>query len=356
MRSKEKLYAVMTTINSPTRSVIELVRRLEIEGASLVVAGDSKGPPCFQSPTFSSNAIESIHFLSLEDQRSGPFELGRQLPTRHYSRKNIAYLAAIAADATCIYETDDDNAPTANWQARAETTPISRSIRSVGDLSPRWVNAYSLFSSAHIWPRGIPLDRIKEPHSAVATPCPDDHQEMKLVRAPIQQGLVNGSPDVDAIWRLTLDSEFEFNNHPSVEIKTGNWCPFNTQSTWWWPAAFPLLYIPSYCTFRMCDIWKSFVAQRCLWELNLGVVFHGPEVYQDRNPHSLMKDFEDEIPGYLNNHRIAEILEATSLQSGEENVCSNFLTCYESLVREGIFPEKELELAITWLADLAKCQ
>ena len=112
-------------------------------------------------------------------------------------------------------------------------------------------------------------------------------------RAPIQQGLVNGSADVDAIWRLVMDREFFFEPRASVFLEPGNWCPFNTQTTWWWPVAYPLLYIPSYCSFRMCDIWKSFVAQRCLWELDMGIVFHAPEVYQDRNVHDLMRDFRD---------------------------------------------------------------
>jgi hypothetical protein len=219
---------------------------------------------------------------------------------------------------------------------------------------PRWVNVYTHFSDVSVWPRGIPLDQIYAPLSLAQVDT--DSFGLSAIRAPIQQGLVNGSPDVDAIWRLTQEREFEFDNAPSVVVQPGNWCPFNTQSTWWWPVAYPLLYIPSYCTFRMCDIWKSFVAQRCLWELGLGVVFHAPEVYQDRNPHNLMKDFEDEIPGYLQNHRIAEILENTSLKSGEENVANNLLSCYEALVREKIFPEKELVLVHTWLEDLQKCK
>ncbi len=83
----------------------------------------------------------------------------------------------------------------------------------------------------------------------------------------IQQGLANGSPDVDAVWRLILDRNFAFSDGAPVVLEAGNWSPFNTQSTWWWPIAYPLLYLPSYCSFRTCDIWKSFIAQRCLWEL-----------------------------------------------------------------------------------------
>ena len=134
-----------------------------------------------------------------------------------------------------------------------------------------------------------------------------------LLHAPIQQGLANNSPDVDAVWRLVLDEEFTFSEGPSVLLRPGAWCPFNSQTTWWWPEAYPLLYLPSYCSFRMTDIWRSFVAQRCLWETGNGVVFHGPEVFQERNLHSLSSDFEAEIPGYLGNASIAHTLEQLHL-------------------------------------------
>jgi hypothetical protein len=116
--------------------------------------------------------------------------------------------------------------------------------------------------------------------------------------------------------------------------------------------AYPLLYIPSYCSFRMCDIWKSFVAQRCLWELDMGIVFHAPEVYQDRNVHDLMRDFRDEIPGYDKNREICEILAGLKLKKGEGAVSENLLICYEALVAKDIFPAKELDLVQAWMGAL----
>jgi hypothetical protein len=146
-----------------------------------------------------------------------------------------------------------------------------------------------------------------------------------------------------------MDREFFFEPGASVYLQPGNWCPFNTQTTWWWSVAYPLLYIPSYCSFRMCDIWKSFVAQRCLWELDLGIVFHAAEVYQDRNVHDLMRDFRDEISGYDKNREICEILNRIELQRGKCAVAENLLRCYEALVSKQIFPEKEIELVKAWL-------
>jgi len=332
-------YAVITTIQKPTLSVFRLVERLSATGAKLIVAGDSKGPFHYEGREGEPWPVE---FLSLEDQVKSGFRLAENLPTKHYARKNIAYLHAIRAGAECIYETDDDNSPNDSWQIREERVAVGSRVSA---SESRWVNIYRYFSEDNIWPRGLPLDEIRRgPPEAIPLTVP--------LRAPVQQGLVNGSADVDAIWRLVMDRDFRFDNRPSIHLGPGNWCPFNTQTTWWWPVAYPLLYIPSYCSFRMCDIWKSFVAQRCLWAVGMGVVFHSPEVFQDRNPHDLMVDFRDEIPGYEQNRRIAEILDGLDLVAGEEAVGSNLRTCYANLIKHGIFPDKEIILVDAWLNDL----
>jgi hypothetical protein len=332
------LFSVITTIQSPTDSVVSLLSRLRDAGGRLIVAGDAKGPDGYETDG-------PVEFLSLDDQLASPFGLARVLPVGHYCRKNIGYLQAIAQGAGCIYETDDDNAPLPSWAPRGEQIEAARVVAGP-ERETRWVNVYKFFTDGHIWPRGLPLDEIRSPLPAAA-----GHAGPPL-RAPIQQGLANGSPDVDAVWRLVLDREFDFDPSPSVHLSPGNWCPFNTQSTWWWPVVFPLLYIPSHCSFRMCDIWKSFVAQRCLWELGAGVVFHAPEVVQDRNEHNLARDFHDEIPGYELNGQLVRTLDATSLRPDPDNVAANLRRCYEALVAAGIFPPEELPLVDAWLADL----
>ncbi len=174
------------------------------------------------------------------------------------------------------------------------------------------------------------------------------------VESPIQQELANVAPDVDAAWRLTHANEpFHFDaNRPSVHLAPGAWCPFNSQATWWFPPAFPLMYLPSTCTFRMTDIWRSFVAQRCLWELGRGLTFHAPRVEQERNVHDLMKDFEDEVPGYLKNEQIARTLDALTLRPRADAVADNLVRCYEALVGIGVLKPEELPLVKAWLDDL----
>jgi hypothetical protein len=300
---------------------------------ALLIVGDKKGPVSYDLP--------GVEFLGLAAQLEMPFALARLLPTGHYTRKNVGYLVAMARGASCIYETDDDNAPLPGWRPREREVAVRR-VTQAG-----WVNVYRCFSSERVWPRGFPLDALVESFSRNSAL----EEAPEMARAPIQQGLANRSPDVDAIWRLVLDAPFDFVDGPSVLLPPGAWCPFNSQSTWWWPEAYPLLYLPSNCSFRMTDIWRGFVAQRCLWELGLGLVFHAPEVFQERNPHNLMHDFHDEIPGYLRNRELAKVLEGLSLSGGVAHIGRNLRACYEALVTREFFPRTELDLLDAWLVD-----
>lgn len=330
------MYSVITTIQTPTPSVLTLVERLGEVQAKLIAVGDKKGPASFDVPR--------AKFFSIHDQRELALNLAGSLPVGHYARKNLGYLVAFGEGANSIYETDDDNAPNAAWRPRALETLVRK-------VAPRkWVNVYRMFSSENIWPRGFPLELISDAATYHEDPSAT---ELELVDCPIQQGLANVAPDVDAVWRLTMDREFDFSDGPSRWLPPGSWCPFNSQTTWWWPVAYPLMYLPSYCSFRMTDIWRSFVAQRCLWEMGYGMVFHAAEADQQRNVHNLLRDFEDEISGYLQNQKIVNALEAVSLKSNPAEAGNNLRVCYEALVRLGVIPAKELALIDHWLEDVA---
>ncbi len=176
------------------------------------------------------------------------------------------------------------------------------------------------------------------------------------VDAPIQQGLSDADPDVDAIYRLTQTAPVSFHRERRVALQPNVWCPFNSQNTTWWADAFPLLYLPAYCTFRMTDIWRSFVAQRIAWENNWWLLFHEPNGEQARNQHDLMRDFADEIPGYLRNAEICETLSRLQLRAGIEHLGENLLICYEELVSKNVFDPKELKLVEAWLSDFKQIQ
>jgi hypothetical protein len=102
----------------------------------------------------------------------------------------------------------------------------------------------------------------------------------------------------------------------------------------------------------MTDIWRSFIAQRIAWTCDWPVLFHNATVWQERNEHSLIKDFEDEVPGYLNNFNICNLLEKLDLKNGESNMAENIIRCYKMLTDNNFIGKQEMPLVEAWLKDL----
>jgi len=326
---------VVTSIFEPNAPLRELARGAKQNGWDFIIVGDSKSPANF--------FLEGAQFFDLETQKKFPYKLASLCPERHYTRKNLGYLQAIQNRSTVIIETDDDNLPNEDfWLPR---NGILKSSEVQG-----WFNIYSLYSDTSIWPRGLPLEKVLHDPGIRFSSSSEDYF------SPIQQGLANGNPDVDAVYRLTQPLPLSFNKRGiPVRLERGLWSPFNSQNTTWFKEAFPLLYLPSYCSFRMTDIWRSFVAQRIAWECGWQLAYHDATVFQERNDHDLLRDFEQEIPGYLMNNKIKILLEDTSLRNGVEHISHNLRKCYEILVDNGVIGNiQELDLLEAWIQDLEK--
>jgi hypothetical protein len=102
----------------------------------------------------------------------------------------------------------------------------------------------------------------------------------------------------------------------------------------------------------MCDIWRSFVALRICWANGWGVLFAGPTVWQERNEHNLLKDLEDELPGYLHNAHICTALEKLDIKPGPRHIPENMMRCYRALVEMDMVGVKELSLLNDWIDDI----
>jgi hypothetical protein len=296
--------------------------------------GDATSPSDFSLP--------GVRFLSVQDQIATGLAIAAACPLRHYARKNIGYLLAMRDGASVIVESDDDNLPLeAFWRPRT----FSQTARLV--QSGDWTNVYAYFSQGPVWPRGFPLDCIRRQ--------PPDFDLLPEGQAycPIQQGLVDGDPDVDAIYRLTLPPPAPFCKSRRIALSSDAWCPFNSQNTSWTRDAFPLLYLPAYCSIRMTDIWRSLVAQRIAFANGWSILFDEATVYQERNQHDLMRDFQDEIPGYLHNRSIRETLANLDINPGVSRIPEALALCYEALVAAGFLDKREPQLLDAWLEALS---
>jgi len=324
-------WIVVTTINRPTLA-IETIAKLAANGWRTVVVGDKKTPDWH---------MDGMDFLSVDTQRAEFGPLADLIPYNHYCRKNLGYLWAIRNGAECILETDDDNIP---YESFGQDISETRALQFAGGA--RWINIYKHFTAHHIWPRGLPLDEIASVGSL--------ENGVTRSRFPVQQYLADLDPDVDAVYRLILNKEVTFEQRAGIGIRPDCWVPLNSQNTLFFPSAFPLLYLPCHVSFRMTDIWRSFVLQRLLWLYGEQVAFMPATVRQVRNEHNLMRDFDDEVVGYLNNKKIADRLDevARSIDTGIGRIRSA-RALWAGLRELGSVPEIELKIFDAWTAQLA---
>ena len=322
---------IITSISAPNTAMKSFAEGCKKSGVDFIVVGDTKSPKEF--------ILDGCRFVSIDEQRNLNFRLAALLPEKHYGRKNIGYL--LSKDKELIIETDDDNLPRPGfWDKKIDFTE-ARVIEKKG-----WVNAYHYFSKENIWPRGFPLEELQNKNEESAA-------TKKISGINIIQGLADENPDVDAVYRMTLPLPFSFDKKDALVPGEGCWCPFNSQNTVWKKAAFPLMYLPSYCSFRMTDIWRSFIAQRIAWTCGWKILFHSADVWQERNDHSLLKDFADEVPGFLNNARMCYLLGDLDLENGVENLCENLVRCYKLMIENGWVGKEEMALVDAWCSEFA---
>ena len=285
-------------------------------------------------------------FLGVEKQKSLGYRIHDFLPYKSYARKNLGYLYAIQHGAKIIFETDDDNSPTSGkitfFQQETGDFFVYRTDSIV-------VNPYEHFGQSTIWPRGYPLDRIADPPSHRFIKC-------QGVDTSIQQGVVNGDPDVDAIFRLTrkdkdvsLKVEFDA-DAPSVVLPPKTMAPFNSQNTLFMKKALWAMLIPTTVTFRVCDIWRGYWAQRLLWDVGSHLSFFPPNAVQFRNAHNYLADFIDEKMLYHDAGRLVEFL--INWKSDKPDFFSRALDLGMAMAEQGFWQLNDAMLTEAWLADL----
>jgi len=328
-----KKSVVITSIFSPTESVRKFAANKEYK---LIVVGDKKTPSNWQS--------ENVEYLSVAAQEGLGLDLAKKLPYNHYCRKMVGYLKSVINGDEVIVDTDDDNIPFDDWSVPEFNGDY---LQSPGDLG--FVNIYKSFTDANIWPRGLPLDKILD---AAANNSLHQGSEINHCNVGVWQGLADGDPDVDAIYRLTSNKECIFEKRDPLVLSPNTICPFNSQNTSFRKECFPLLYLPAFVTFRFTDILRGLVAQPILWEAGYTLGFTKATVFQDRNPHSYIRDFESEIPVYLQGHRVIDIV--SGIISSKSSISDNLINAYEALEKESIVSKQELDLLNCWIKDLDK--
>ena len=209
-----------------------------------------------------------------------------------------------------------------------------------------WINIYDLLLKKKnpIWPRGLPLDEINSNKIKLS-------QKKIESKFYLQQGVCEKNPDVDAIYRLiNKNINVKFKNKLRISIGH-SLSPFNSQNTLWFRSIFPLLYLPVTCSMRCTDIWRSLIALKILKNDNKKILFFGTTMYQERNYHNLNKDFDQEVPMYVSNKKIYDILNKIKFKKGEKSYLKNLLLAYEILIKNNFISKSELKYLNAWIND-----
>ncbi len=326
-----KTSLVLTTIYKPNKNIITFSKQTKKLEWDFIVIGDKKTPNNFR--------IEYGNYFEYNKQKKIGFDFSIKCPANNYARKNIGYLIAIRNRSEVIVETDDDNCPKKNFFSKKSYVHKASYI-----MNNSWVNIYDIFKKnkkTKVWPRGLPLDEIFSNKIKLG------NKKKKVFY--LQQGVCEGNPDVDAIYRL-LNKKI---NIPfrSFKVSLGNaLSTFNSQNTIWFKPIFPLLYLPVTCSMRCTDIWRSLVALKILQFNNNEILFFGTTMFQERNIHNLNNDFKEEVPMYLNNKNIFNSLSNLKLIKGD--YLSNLLICYKRLIKNGYISKKELIYLKSWISDI----
>ena len=333
LKNNQRKSIIITTINKPNKVINKYLDLAKKNKAEYIIIADKK------TPLYKKN----FPLVNLQEQKKLGFSITRSLPYNSYSRKNIGYLLAMRNNSKIIIETDDDNYPKNNFFNNLECNKALKELS-----GPKWINILKVFSKKKllIWPRGFPLSFVNQ-NAKIKI-------KKKNVYSPIQQRMCDGNPDVDAIYRLTN----KFKNHTfkddNFSINHNSFCPFNSQNTVWHEVAFPLMYLPSYCTMRATDIWRAFVAIRILKNYKWNLSFLKSTVIQVRNTHDLQDDFNQEISVYKNTINFNKVLTNLKLSTKYDDMLINIYKCYCKLIENKILEKKELSILNKWLSDVRK--
>ena len=336
-KKKARSTLVVTSINKPNKAIKKFEILCKKNNIDFIFVSDKK------TPLFK---YKNLEVLDLKSQIKLPFSYSKYVPFNSYSRKNIGYLYSMYHGANQIFETDDDNYPMKNFFSQDLKKLNISYIKNSG-----FINIYKYFLKNNlVWPRGLPLSKIISNNEIKSKKINNVKFSFQLV-----QRLCDGNPDVDAIYRLiNKNININFKKNRGFYCNGKSYVPFNSQNTIWNKKIFPLMYLPTYCTMRATDIWRSYISTFIMNKLNLKILFTSPTVFQERNYHNLYNDFKLEIPVYKDSEQIINILNGVKIYKSNKYLLINLINCYQKLIKHKFFDVKEIGLLKKWCADIKK--
>ena len=193
------------------------------------------------------------------------------------------------------------------------------------------------------------MDKIGFPESHSYKLCP-------TLEPDVVQCLVNGDPDIDAIFRLTrryplerIDVKFD-DKAPLFLYPSKTYTPYNCQNTFFRKEAFWSLVLPISMPGRATDIYRAYWAEALMALVGQKLAFAPASFYQLRSPHNLLKDFKEELINYLDIPKLTQIFKSWVCSRNIFSECILELT--QKLVDAELYKQSDFNLIEAWLEDL----
>jgi len=333
---------VTTTINVPT--VLEEYRMSMDDTDIVIVVGDRKSP--HDGITAFLDTLPGENRYVHPDQQTH-WNVSDDLGWNCIQRRNIGFLEALTTPAEYVTTIDDDNIPDANYFADVDTMMTRRGAIAIHAPSGWYNPAQQCVPS--VVHRGYPYSqRHSDSHDAWKA-----YQDTKV---GVVAGLWYGDPDIDAAERMVNAPNVTDMSMLAAEgfaLARGTWAPFNTQNTTirreLVPAAFCWPGVG-----RFDDIWGSYLSRAVMDECGYSVVYGQPFVSQDRNPHNLVNDLEQELLGYRYTDDVAAVLRGSDfgIYAGEPwELLEDYFAVLQQL---DFLPDQTKRSFDSWLEDVTE--
>jgi hypothetical protein len=371
-------WVVITTIYKPSEAVILVADLLTKNYWCVVIVADTITPTNYLSllesqlravqddDTAKEDIIkERIVFLSVPEQKKLAEKLpfAARMPFQSFARKNIGYLYAIWNQAQVVLDLDDDNILIraggqellkhySNGVGRINDKTLHvQTVRMDKSYQNKAMNPFPLMgpSISGTWPRGLPLTVVQ------AEEAHGQGDAVRLLQYPnigIIQSVCNHDPDVDAIYRLTrqLPVDFSRSSRPLM-IPSNLYTPYNAQATLHYPATHWGMYLPMTVTGRVSDIWRSYIVQRLLRELEtpLRILYSPPWVIQIRNAHDYLEDMAAEQHLYMRTETLLDYLDSWQASSEATTLPQRILELWPALYERNYVEVDDVLAIKEWL-------
>lgn len=342
---------IVVSVSTPPSDSLRLL--VKTRGWQLLAVGNSHIPADW--------SLKGAIFLSLDLQSRLGFHTVDFLPYASYVRKSIGYLFAIQHGAKIIYDADDRSDILGSDLSKhfdldlgaaggaASGYPLLLQYSRAADNNRTVVNPYVHFGQRSVWPRGLPLESVREVGHE------EFYSEIRGGGQFIQQGLSNGLPDVDSVFYFTRKSsrsepyDILFDEDaPKVSLPQGLMVPVNSFNTIFHSQAFWGLMLPVSVSSMASDVIRGYFSQRILWEIGGYVAVYPPTIHRQDKAEAY--PFSEEKDLHVNVARLIKFL--VSWRSAKPTIFEKILELSYAMANEGFWTEMDVRLTAAWLQDL----